>query len=409
VWIDVANRAYLSVPAMRGVRILVWLAILGNAQSALALTFNVTFDPSTSSAPAGFFTALQLVTQFYQSQYTDPIVINVNVGWGEINGAPICCGFFGQSQTNGRGPFTYAQIRSALISDAKTADDATAVGSLPATDPTLGRNFYLSNAQAKALGLLQGNATGTDGWVGFSANVAWSFDPNNRAPSGMADFIAVAAHEITEVMGRYGFGQISVTGNSPIDLFRYSSAGVRDVSPAYSANNSTANYLSINGGQTNLHDFNVVCCGDLSDWASRVNDAFNAFGGAGTLPVSAEDRVEMDVLGYDRVQFTDDPLIASVTAVKAVHVTELRARIDAARAQHALGAYTYSQPSIAAGTTIVRAVDILEMRAALADVYTIAGAAPPTYTTSPAIGALIRTADVADLRSALLTIELSAP
>ena len=42
--------------------------------------------------------------------------------------------------------------------------------------------------------------------------------------------------------------------------------------------------------------------------------------------------------------FTDDPLIAGSSAIKAVHITELRTRIDALRARYALGPYQVPQP-----------------------------------------------------------------
>jgi hypothetical protein len=65
----------------------------------------------------------------------------------------------------------------------------------------------MSNAEAKALGLLAGNATGIDGYVGFNNSANYTFNPNNRAVAGEYDFIGLALHEITEVMGRYGVTQ----------------------------------------------------------------------------------------------------------------------------------------------------------------------------------------------------------
>jgi hypothetical protein len=60
-------------------------SLLGPAQlSALALSFNVTFDSSTNGAPAGFFPAFNDAIQFYQTTYSDPITINLQVGWGKI-------------------------------------------------------------------------------------------------------------------------------------------------------------------------------------------------------------------------------------------------------------------------------------------------------------------------------------
>ena len=57
--------------------------------SAHALSFNLTFDNSTVGAPAGFFTAFNDAVQFYETNFTDPITINLQVGWGRST-ARIC-------------------------------------------------------------------------------------------------------------------------------------------------------------------------------------------------------------------------------------------------------------------------------------------------------------------------------
>ena len=50
--------------------------------------------------------------------------------------------------------------------------------------------------------------------------------------------------------------------------------------------------------------------------------------------------------------FTDDPLIAGVTVVKARHITELRVRIDTLRVELGMGVYAWTDPGPAAGTMI---------------------------------------------------------
>ena len=102
--------------------------------------------------------------------------------------------------------------------------------------------------------------------------------------------------------------------------------------------------------------------------------------------------------------FHDVPLVAGATLVKAVHVTELRTRIDALRGRRHLAPYPYTQ-AIAATTTVIQATDILEMRTALAAVYTALAMPQPVYSTSPAIGTPILTADIQDLRNAVTAID----
>jgi hypothetical protein len=263
---------------------------------ASALTFNLTYDSSTVGAPAGFFTAFQYAINFYQSNYNDPVTINLQVGWGKINGGNLNPGNLGQSSTFQPGLKTYAQIRAALVADAKSADDAQAVAHLPATDPTGGATFVMSNAEAKALGLLAANATGLDGYVGFNNTASYTFDPANRAVAGKYDFIGLASHEITEIMGRYGLGQNGASSGrySPIDLFRYLSAGNLDLVPTNGA------YFSIDGGTTVINTFNGTGGGDLSDWAGLTFDSYNNSLSSGhKLDISAGDITEMDAIGWD--------------------------------------------------------------------------------------------------------------
>jgi hypothetical protein len=90
--------------------------------------------------------------------YTDQITINIDVGWGEIDGNPLNPGNLGQKRTNQAGNFTYSQVRNALINEAKSAADFQAISTLGVTDPTGGRAFRMSDAGTKTLGFRAANA-----------------------------------------------------------------------------------------------------------------------------------------------------------------------------------------------------------------------------------------------------------
>jgi len=275
------------------------------------LVFNVKYDASVAGAPAGFTTAFNNAIQYIESKFSDPITINMNVGWGEINGNNLSPGLLGQSLTNQQGFYSYAQMKTALTNDATTSTDATAVANLPSADPYGGTKFVMSNAEAKALGLLAGNSTGVDGYVGFNKNASYTFDPNNRGVSGKYDFIGLAEHEITEVMGRYGLGQNGASSGrySPIDLFRYLSPGTLDLNPANGA------YFSIDGGKTAINTYNGTGGGDLSDWKGTTHDAFNASVTSGVLnPFSAGDLKLMDAIGYDLVSVPEPASLTLMTS-----------------------------------------------------------------------------------------------
>src|SRR5207249_4484390 len=113
------------------------------------LVFNITYDGSVSSAPAGFTSAITDVVNYYESVFNDPITVNIDVGWGEVAGLTLASGALGESVIN-LGLFSYSQVKTALAAGAKSADDTTAVASLPGSDPTGGGSFLLATAEAKA-------------------------------------------------------------------------------------------------------------------------------------------------------------------------------------------------------------------------------------------------------------------
>ncbi|MBP8274119.1 MAG: RHS repeat-associated core domain-containing protein, partial [Acidobacteria bacterium] len=105
------------------------------------------------------------------------------------------------------------------------------------------------------------------------------------------------------------------------------------------------------------------------------------------------------------VTFTDDPLVAGTTMVKAVHITQLRTAINAARVVAGLTAATWTD-TLTADTTVIKPVHVTELRTALSAVYTALGVTPPTFTdaTLPVDTALIKAVHLQELRAAHATI-----
>jgi hypothetical protein len=258
--------------------------------------------------------------QFFESTFSDPITINLDVGYGEVDGLTLGSNAAGQSLTYLDGPLTYSQVTSTLAADATSANDDTAVASLGATDPTNGGNFVVSTAQAKALGLL-GASTAIDGYVGFSSSLNFAYDPNSRAVAGEYDFIGIAEHEVSEVMGRIALlGETLGSGTGAIqdsysiqDLFRYSAKGTRQLVGGKAA------YFSVDGGATKLLSFNSIAGEDYGDWAGSTIDAANANASKDALlPFSTTDITEMDVLGYTVACFAEGTRIETPNGPIAV-------------------------------------------------------------------------------------------
>jgi hypothetical protein len=288
-----------------------WILIaLGAAAPAQAATINLTYDSSVAADfganAANVQNAMTYVAQQFETLLSDPITINIDVA------ASPGTSTLGSSTTSLTGYYSYAQIRSALISDAKTANDASAVASLPVSDPSGGHLYATARAQAKALGLI-GASTLSDGTVTFGAGYTYAFNSNNRAVPGGIDFIGVAEHEISEVMGRIpGLGANFGNGlpdYMPYDLFRYTSTGTRNMT------NGNNIYFSVDNGATNLKNFNFPNGNgsDPQDWASGSNDSFNAISTSGVLnDITSVDKIAMDVIGYDLVPEPSTFVLAAV-------------------------------------------------------------------------------------------------
>ena len=103
--------------------------------------------------------------------------------------------------------------------------------------------------------------------------------------------------------------------------------------------------------------------------------------------------------------FTEDPIVAGATSVKAVHITELRARINALRAAAGLPAFDWTDATLTASATIVRATHVMELRTALNDAYAAMGRPSPTYTDQSLAGITIKSVHISELRNAVLALE----
>ena len=93
-----------------------------------------------------------------------------------------------------------------------------------------------------------------------------------------------------------------------------------------------------------------------------------------------------------------------VTTVRAIHITELRSRIDAARGPRGLPQFMYTDPPPSPGSVIVDR-HVSEMRSALAEGWAEAGLALPVYTIPVLTGVSIRAVHISELRRASTGLE----
>jgi autotransporter-associated beta strand protein len=271
------------------------LAALAAGSRADAVTINPTFDASVTSNvnSAAIQNAFNYAALQMKNLYSDPINVNINVV------AAPGTSILGQSSTQLLGFLTYAQQRTSLINDATSSADISSTNALPVADPTpAGSSFLIARAQAKALNVVADDLT-TDGTFTFGAGFTYTFNPASRAVGGAFDFIGVATHEITEIMGRIALEGQNLAGQPDYianDLFRFKAGPSRSV-----AAGDVGVFFSVDNGVTNLKNFNAPGNGgDIADYASGANDSFNAFSSTGVMnPITPVGVTNMDVIGYN--------------------------------------------------------------------------------------------------------------
>jgi hypothetical protein len=264
----------------------------------MQIEFN--YDPSTASAPAGFTAALTYVAGVLDALITNPITVNINVGWNEIGGVTLGSGDVADGGPLGGTGMSYAALVAALTANASNPAAKQELASLPATAPSPITSYYIAPAQLKAWGLLSPGASQADGEIGFSSAYSYSFDPNNQSAPGLFEFIGIAEHEITHALGR-------IYGDGPLELVNYAAPGV------FAAPN-TGGYFSIDGGKTHLGQFDATPNGDTSDWAPPSNgDSFEylAFPGLNGV-LTPVDKTLLQVLGFNEnpVPLSPGPVVS---------------------------------------------------------------------------------------------------
>ncbi len=103
--------------------------------------------------------------------------------------------------------------------------------------------------------------------------------------------------------------------------------------------------------------------------------------------------------------FTDDTIVAG-TAIKAVHVTELRERVNDLRRWAGLPPYVWLDPNIRPGVTPVKAMHLTQLRRALNEAYAAVEWVEPQYTDVVEAGIPIKAEHINELRRAVDAADL---
>ena len=270
------------------------------ASSAEALTIIPVYDSSVTSLAnaATVEAAFQAVANEFDDSFAAPVTVKIGVSWGKVNGHSLGWGNIAASQSPLTGPFSYSDVAAIFAADAASnptdVSMALAAANLAANSPAGSLPYEVPYAQAQAIGFLPPTMNPDSGYVGFSSSTTWDYSPANGISTGAYDFQGLAAHEISEVLGRItGLATSRPIYATLMDALRYSAPG------ASSFSYSTPAYLSIDGGVTKLGAFNYSGAGDRSDWLPVAGDAQSAFLSTGVrYGLSSGDMTALDVLGW---------------------------------------------------------------------------------------------------------------
>ncbi len=185
--------------------------------------FNFTYDPGTTVQQ---MLGMEMAGRIWDSYLNDNVTLNIHVGVA----GDLASNVIGGALPGMRASQSYLDYRTALNNGPKSADDNTALGSLP-NATTYSTSFQyvvfdsyqwqtenrstlnMTRAVAKAAGMgLTDGTTALDGYILFSnlanatangQSVRWSYDytRSSTQATNTLDFLSTAIHEIGHVLG----------------------------------------------------------------------------------------------------------------------------------------------------------------------------------------------------------------
>ena len=91
--------------------------LVSGSSGSSGLVINVVFDASCANAPPGFEAGVEAVVSYFESHFSDPITITIDVGYGEVDGQPLGFGALAESGTV-LTSVSYSALEAALVANA---------------------------------------------------------------------------------------------------------------------------------------------------------------------------------------------------------------------------------------------------------------------------------------------------
>jgi hypothetical protein len=279
------------------------------ATTGAGLVIIPTFDSSILGNPnsGAIQSAINQAVAIFQALFHDPITVRILFRYSNTypNGSPFPSNIIGSASPDDSSVPWNTYI-NALTADARTANDAIANASLPPGPLT--PNMIFTTANGRSLGFntpgtmdATGNSgAGTfDGIVTLNSNFSFSFV---RPPSSNSiDAIRLSQAGIDLVLGSLSHLDSDGSDLGPQDLFSWAAPGNRNVT------SDGVRYLSINGGNNKIVNFNQTAGAGFSFWQftscpQTIPYVYNAVycpGQFSDVTSTSPEGVNLDVIGYD--------------------------------------------------------------------------------------------------------------
>ena len=202
------------------------------------------------------------------------------------------------------------------------------------------------------------------GTVGFSSVSVWSFADrvltvSNTSGGTLSGSVSVSA-------------PFSIVSGSPFSLVGLGATQAATVrfTPTASAT-ATANIAFAADGDT----ISRIVTGIGTDTTPPTANPMTSPDTGGNTPTTVP-----TVTPTDTLTFTDDPLVTQDTPIRAVHLMELRAAIDNLRLGRGLRPFDWTDPNLSPRSTPIKGAHLIELRTGVNEAYQRVGRTPPIYT-----------------------------